>query len=699
MANKLPDSGPISMLDIYNFLMDPQNCDYYFETEEDFYRINTIIAENNNNLLGKSFGFGDNITNLGNIFKNRDITSTPKMIVGRNLTTAYGLFYQCKQLKLVSPELFKYCPKITDFSFCFKWCSSLREVPEELFYSCVNASDFNSCFLGSSLSSIPEKLFYNCVNATSFDSCFSEINDITTIPEGLFNNCKNAYNFNGCFDWCSQLTNVPFNLFDNCINIRYIERCFYNCSKITSSLPDAWNKTKFPNVADGTDYARLCEKAANYNEIPSNFGGPSTNPPVTLSENTINNTKSLVNNIRTVNIPTSPISLNDKDFRELAGISNGQISLRDFYGKSISVPLKLHIKFKYEPNNKLTIPCGIFAVFGFMILDEENSELLPGFTGYEYIPNDNLILYSDNNLELYKINNNETMDGQIIENLNKVQHILIKNTNIQLLEQSIKKVTGSIIIDNNKYNMGFDCYGYNSSKNLLGIRMTDNNTILTNYIGKYIEIDLQIEQIKVDPNKHYYPFDNNNWNKNEVDKIITTYNGDLSKTTFEFFGITNIGNIFDNNQNIKSTPRKFIGDSVTSVTDDIDSLFEGCKNLTYISPELFLECPNMINFYSAFLETGISDIPQDLFKNCSKAESFRWCFQDCKNLTSIPQNLFSNCPNVNNFSYCFDGCTNITSAVPELWKTHPNADGTACFRGCVNAANYNDIPSSWGGPA
>ncbi len=92
------------------------------------------------------------------------------------------------------------------------------------------------------------------------------------------------------------------------------------------------------------DYAYGCTKAANYNEIPSNFGGPSTNPPVTLNENTVKiknynsntiSTKTITKQIPKI-IPIHPISLNDKDFRELAGISNGRISLSDFYGKSNS---------------------------------------------------------------------------------------------------------------------------------------------------------------------------------------------------------------------------------------------------------------------------------------------------------------------------------------------------------------------------
>lgn len=115
----------------------------------------------------KTFGFGDGITSLEQAFLETSITSTPKMIVARN---------------------------VTDFSLCFSGCASL-----------------------------------------------------TTIPQGLFDNCTNVTNFSGCFG---------------------------DCASLTSALPDVWNKDKFPKVTDGAEYAYGCTKAANYNEVPSDFGGP-----------------------------------------------------------------------------------------------------------------------------------------------------------------------------------------------------------------------------------------------------------------------------------------------------------------------------------------------------------------------------------------------------------------------------------------
>lgn len=395
MANKLPDSGPISMLDIYDYLQTPDfanTVDYYFPDIEDFNtRRDGILAENNNDLSQKTFGFGNSVVSLKKAFFETNIVKPPNKIYGYNITDVTECFKFCN-LTSVSPSLFNGTPNIVILDSCFYYCDLLENIPHDLFYNLKNAENFDYVFSNTNISNIPADLFLNNIKAKSFsgtfeycpcesipDSLFSNNLNVksffgtfsqsrlSSIPENLFKNNSLVEDFSYCFDTslidtiptslfynnikatifshtfsnCDYLLNVGLNLFDKNKNITEIDGCFSWCTEITSLLPDVWNKSKFPNITNGDRYAEECTKAANYNEIPSNFGGPSTNPPVTLAENTINNTKSLVNSIiRTVNIPTSPISLNDTDFRKLAGISNGQISLRDFYGKSLkpSIP-------------------------------------------------------------------------------------------------------------------------------------------------------------------------------------------------------------------------------------------------------------------------------------------------------------------------------------------------------------------------
>jgi hypothetical protein len=95
---------------------------------------------------------------------------------------------------------------------------------------------------------------------------------------------------------------------------------------------------------------------------------------------------------------------------------------------------------------------------------------------------------------------------------------------------------------------------------------------------------------------------------------------------------------------------------------------------------------------------SLTSIPDGLFDNCTAVRSFSSAFNSCTGLTSIPDGLFDNCTAVRSFSSAFRNCLNITSAVPELWDTAkwPNVtDNRVCFRNCINAANYADIPAGW----
>lgn len=107
-----------------------------------------------------------------------------------------------------------------------------------------------------------------------------------------------------------------------------------------------------------------------------------------------------------------------------------------------------------------------------------------------------------------------------------------------------------------------------------------------------------------------------------------------------------------------------------------------------------------ITDYSGFFQkmTGLTAICSDLFINCPNGTNFMNFANGCTALASIPEGLFDSCTNAQNFVGAFKDCTAITSNVPELWDTTKwqNVNmNIGCFRNCTNAANYNDIPSSW----
>ena len=130
--------------------------------------------------------------------------------------------------------------------------------------------------------------------------------------------------------------------------------------------------------------------------------------------------------------------------------------------------------------------------------------------------------------------------------------------------------------------------------------------------------------------------------------------------------------------------------------------FRLCGNLTTIPQGLFRNCTEATTFELCFCDCSqLTTIPQGLFDSCTKAANFRSCFSSCSQLTTIPQNLFDNCNNITDISYCFAACSKIISALPALWIQYygKTITKTDCYKDCASAANWLEVPVSWGGTA
>ena len=95
--------------------------------------------------------------------------------------------------------------------------------------------------------------------------------------------------------------------------------------------------------------------------------------------------------------------------------------------------------------------------------------------------------------------------------------------------------------------------------------------------------------------------------------------------------------------------------------------------------------------------TGLTSIPEGLFKNNVNAISFERTFENCIGLKSIPEGLFKNNTNTNNFSWTFRGCsmlTNIPNEIIEAAKELKTRGGDVLgmFMNCTLASNYNSLP-------
>lgn len=95
--------------------------------------------------------------------------------------------------------------------------------------------------------------------------------------------------------------------------------------------------------------------------------------------------------------------------------------------------------------------------------------------------------------------------------------------------------------------------------------------------------------------------------------------------------------------------------------------------------------------------TGLTSIPEGLFKNNVNAISFNNTFGGCIGLKSIPEKLFKYNTNTNNFSWTFRGCgmlNNIPDEIIEAAKELKTRGGdvSMMFMGCTSASNYNSLP-------
>ena len=120
------------------------------------------------------------------------------------------------------------------------------------------------------------------------------------------------------------------------------------------------------------------------------------------------------------------------------------------------------------------------------------------------------------------------------------------------------------------------------------------------------------------------------------------------------------------------------------VTSKVMSTFGGCTGLTSIPEGLFKNNVNAEYFNDTFTGcTGLTSIPERLFKHNVKATNFQRTFRGCTGLTSIPEGLFKNNVNAKSFLDTFTGCTGLTSIPEGLFKNNVNAtDFQNTFSAC-----------------
>ena len=124
------------------------------------------------------------------------------------------------------------------------------------------------------------------------------------------------------------------------------------------------------------------------------------------------------------------------------------------------------------------------------------------------------------------------------------------------------------------------------------------------------------------------------------------------------------------------------------------SSFDNCNNITEIPEDLFKNCVNAKYFYNVFYNCkNITSIPENLFKYNINTTTFDNAFAE-SGITSIPENLFANNPNITAVNYAFRNCTHLSN-IPQniINKCISIPSHFSVFAGCTSASNYSTLPA------
>lgn len=128
-----------------------------------------------------------------------------------------------------------------------------------------------------------------------------------------------------------------------------------------------------------------------------------------------------------------------------------------------------------------------------------------------------------------------------------------------------------------------------------------------------------------------------------------------------------IGSSFINCNNITEIPEDLFKDCIN--VEAFTYTFRYCDNIRTIPENLFKYNTKVKIFYETFVGYKGENIPENLFKYNTKVDAFYGTFFN-SSIKTIPENLFKYNTEVNNFSYTF-GNTKITQ-IPANLFAHNN---------------------------
>lgn len=235
-------------------------------------------------------GTCDNLYQSGSTGYNPRTTSLQECLWGivlpKNCTSplkyAHASFFSCFKLTYFGKNIFENLSKCKKLFHTFDG-AGVQYFHEYTLYGANNLTNIQYGFEACKMKRISPNLFKWSPKITNMFHTFHRCDALEEIPQGLLDNLPNLTNLSWCFKACTAVVSVPQNLFDKCPNINNVSYCFaggringgdlaYNSvMAIETNLPPLWDRQRMLqkwgkyNITSKDYYAKGCERSSNYN--------------------------------------------------------------------------------------------------------------------------------------------------------------------------------------------------------------------------------------------------------------------------------------------------------------------------------------------------------------------------------------------------------------------------------------------------
>lgn len=630
-----------------------------------------------------------------------NLESIPNDVAGSfaNVKTFNGAFSCCASLLEIPAGLFRYATSAKRFEDCFSHSASISEIPAGLFDNCVAAEDLSYAFYATGtgvvntsqtltnynsvseqvragkLKSIPEGLFANCPNITQLDYVFGAT-AIESIPSDIFASASVATKFTGAFSACVCLKEIPYDLMANATAATDIKYMFAGCSSITK-IPSG----VFRNNAAATNLEYIFYKTGVSELQQGIFEGLS-------GVKTIGAVFQDCKNLTTIQEGVFDGLTSAKSFRYCFADCTALRTIP----KNLLRGMSMAYEFTYMFHNTA--------------LEEVPVELFND--ARDYSSADFTYMFSE-------CPNLKTVPAGLFDTFTKVTSPGYRN----LFDGSgIETIPEGLFAKSTVVSSGFESLFENCPKlHTIEGSIFPENSGVTSIAYTFCNCP----ELRDIPEDLFAPFGEAKL------KFTATFAGcsSLEILPAKLFASNTMAKQFSETfadcTSLKSIPAGLL-DACQDITT-VKGMFHGCTALESIPEGLFANNTNITSFEKTFAECkSLKSIPAGLFSSIGTLTSsikFTQCFAECIALESIPASLFDTIRRINYIDGCFEGCVTLTGESPytiiiaedgtesrvHLYERSKGDDfpyvpssssaHEACFAGCQNLTDYNDMPESW----